>query len=141
MQIDTATSSDIDAILALQTQIYRTDTPAPNSKEVLEKQLEDTSCDVLVLRVDDKVVGTASIYYLDVAIRGKRIAYLEGLVVDKAQRGKGLGTSLFEKCVEIAKDKNCYKMIFTSGFDREDAHKFYEKLGFKKWGFEFRMDL
>ena len=43
--------------------------------------------------------------------------------------------------LEIARGKNCYKMIFTSGTDRPDAHKFYEKLGFKKWGLEFRKDL
>ena len=141
MEITNAISEDIDAILGLQTQIYRTDTIAEGAKKTLENQLTDESCDVLVIKDNDKIVGTATIYYIQVAVRARPYAFLEGLVVDKSTRGKGYGTKLFEKCIDFAHQKNCYKMLFTSGTDREDAHKFYEKLGFRKWGFEFRMDL
>jgi GNAT superfamily N-acetyltransferase len=141
MQVTLAKKEDIEAILALQTQIYRVEEIDSSAKDVLEKQLEDDSCNVLIAKDKDKVIGTATIYYLQVASRGKPYALLEGLVVDKSQRGKGYGTELFKKSTEIAKQNNCYKMIFTSGFDRDGAHKFYEKLGFKKWGFEFRKDL
>ena len=141
MQITKATPEDINAILALQSQIYRVDQIAENAASRLQDQLKDQSCDVLVARQDDKAVATATIYYIEVALRARPYALLEGLVVDKSHRAHGIGTALFEKCIEIAKSKNCYKMIFTSGKDRPDAHKFYEKLGFKKWGLEFRMDL
>ncbi len=141
MEIRTAQEQDIDQILTLQSQIYRTDKIASNAKNALEHQLEDKTCDVLVAKDGEKIVGTATIYYIQVAIRAKPYAFLEGLVIDKSTRGKGYGTKLFEKCIDFARQKNCYKMIFTSGTDRQDAHKFYEKLGFKKWGLEFRMDL
>lgn len=141
MEIRKAQETDIDAILALQRQIYRVDQIAENSQKTLENQLKNNSCDVLVVESDNQVVATATIYYIQVAARGRPYALLEGLVVDEKQRGQGIGTALFKKCIEIAKNKNCYKMIFTSGNDRPDAHKFYEKLGFKKWGLEFRMDL
>lgn len=132
---------DIDAILALQTQIYRIDKVAQNSHETLEAQLSNLSCQILVAIVNGKVIGTATIYFVDVAARGKPYALLEGLVTDKSMRGKGYGSQLFKKTVEIARQKGCYKMIFTSGMDRAEAHKFYEGLGFKKWGYEFRMNL
>lgn len=141
MEITRAARSDIEVILALQTQIYRVEKIAKNAKKTLENQLEDTSYDVLVAKSDNQVVATATIYYIQVAARGKPYALLEGLVVDEKQRGHGIGTAFFKKCIDIARQKNCYKMIFTSGNDRKDAHKFYEKLGFKKWGLEFRMDL
>ncbi len=141
MQIDKATPENIDAILALQTQIYRVDSPSPSAKEMLENQLKDETCDVLVAKDGAKTIATATIYYIEVAIRARPYALLEGLVVDKDARGKGAGTEIFKKCIEIAKKRNCYKMIFTSGTDRADAHKFYEKFGFKKWGLEFRKDL
>lgn len=141
MKISTATEADIDEILNLQTQIYRVKDLAPNAKDSLKKQLQNKSCTILVTREENEIVATATIYYIDVAARGRPYALLEGLVVDEKHRSKGIGTQLFKKCIEKAKENNCYKMIFTSGYNREDAHNFYEKLGFKKWGYEFRIDL
>ena len=141
MQITSAKETDIQSILALQIQIYRVDSIASNAAEFLKDQLNDNSCEVLVAKNDGVIVGTATIYYIKVAARGKPYALLEGLVVDKKQRHHGIGSKLFKECIEVAKRRNCYKMIFTSGADRKDAHDFYEKLGFKKWGAEFRKDL
>ena len=141
MEITEATQTDIDQILRLQTQIYRVESLAPNAKITLKKQLKDKACDILVTKDHGQVVATVTIYYIQVAARAKPYALLEGLVVDQNVRGHGIGTALFKKCIEIAKSKNCYKMIFTSGTDRPEAHKFYEKLGFRQWGLEFRMDL
>ncbi len=141
IQVNTAKIADIEAILQLQTQIYRVDSLASNSRETLETQLENPACDVLIAKLEGKIIGTATIYFIDVAAHGRPYAFLEGLVIHEDHRGNGHGTAFFKKCLEIAKKKNCYKVLFTSGLDRQDAHKFYEKLGFKKWGYEFRMDL
>ena len=141
IQISEAKKADIEAILKLQTQIYRVDSLASNSRQVLEDQLQDTTCSILVAKLENEIIGTATIYFIDVAARGRQYAFLEGLVIHEDHRGNGHGTTFFKKCLEIAKAKNCYKILFTSGMDRQDAHKFYEKLGFKKWGYEFRMDL
>ncbi len=141
MEIGIAKPSDIEKIIALQAQIYRVEKTEPGAEDALRSQLKDESCDVLVAKVNGQVIATAAIYYIQVAIRAKSYALLEGLVVDKSQRGKGMGTEFFKKCIETAKAKGSYKIIFTSGSDRADAHKFYEKNGFKKWGLEFRMDL
>lgn len=142
MEIRLATLADIDAILNLQTQIYRTENTAAGAKGALEKQLADETCDVIVGKDDqNNVVSTAAIYYIEVPVRNRPYAFLEGLVVDESARGQGIGTKMFNKILELARAKNCYKIIFTSGTDRTDAHKFYEKNGFKKWGLEFRMDL
>ncbi len=136
-----AKPEDIDAILVLQAQIYRVANPPPNSRKALETQLTNPACQVLVAKINGKIVGTATIYFVEVAIRAKPYALLEGLVTDENERGKGYGTEFFKKIIEIAKNKNCYKMIFTSGMDRQESHKFYESLGFSKWGYEFRLDL
>lgn len=140
--IKIAASGDIDAILKLQTQIYRTKKITDGAKDALERQLADETCDVLVAKDESaKVVATAAIYYIEVPLRNRPYALLEGLVVDESTRGQGVGTKMFEKILDTARAKNCYKILFTSGTDRTDAHKLYEKLGFKKWGLEFRMDL
>lgn len=141
MDVSKATEADADDILKLQTQIYRIESIYPNAKESLKAQLQDKSCDVLVAKTNGQTIATATLYYIAVAARNSHYALLEGLVVNQSQRGKGCGTEFFKKCIETAKAKGCYKIIFTSGTDRTDAHKFYEKNGFKRWGLEFRMDL
>ena len=142
MEITAATKEDVTGILALQNQIYRVDKLPENARDVLYKLIESPESDVLVAREGNAVLGSAFIFYhLPLPAHGRPYAFLEGMVVDEKSRGHGVGTKLTEKAIEIARQKGAYKIIFTSGFDREDIHKFYEKLGLKKWGYEFRMDL
>lgn len=141
MEIRAAKNTDANGILALQTQVYRTRSLAPTATRLLEDQIKSPLCDVLVALDDSKIVASGCLYYIDVPARGRPFAFMEGLVVDKSARGKGVGSQLITEFINLARRKDAYKIIFTSGNDREDAHQFYEKLGFKKWGFEFRMDL
>ncbi len=141
MEIREAKEDDIEQIIALQSQIYRVDSTSPDANQTLQNQLRDESCKILVGEMDGKVIATGVIYLIQVPIRGVPYAFLEGIVVDKSLRGKGFGTEFFKEILAVCKHLNCYKILFTSGADREDAHRFYEKLGFKKWGLEFRMDL
>ncbi len=141
MNIRTAAASDVEAILALQTQIYRTKELAPNAARLLEDQIKSASCDVLIAENETKIIASGMLYYVDIPARGRPFAFMEGLVVDESARGQGAGTQMITEFINLARRKDCYKVIFTSGFDREETHKLYEKLGFKKWGYEFRMDL
>ena len=141
MDITLATNDDINNILPLHSQIYRIDSLAQNAREVLKKLITSENCSVLVAKIDGTVVGTATIFYLPIPAHGKPYALLEGIVVDEKHRGRGIGTALSNKIIELAKEKGCYKVVFASGIDRSEIHKFYEDLGFKKWGLEFRMDL
>lgn len=141
MQINLAKKEDLDEILALQDQVYKVKEIHQDAAKILAELINAHYCDVVVAKVDNKIAGSATILYLPIPAYGKPYAYLEGLVVDKNFRQKGVGTALVEKLVELAKNKGCYKFIGTSRFASEDVHKFYEKFGFKKWGYEFRMDL
>ena len=141
MEISTATLNDIDEIIPLQSQIYRVDSSPENVKQTIEELINSNYCDIFVARKNGNVAGSGLIFYLKNPGHKTPFAYLEGIVVDDKQRGEGLGTALAKFAIELARKKNCYKVIFTSGLDRQDVHKFYKNLGFKKWGLEFRMDL
>ena len=66
---------------------------------------------------------------------------MEDVFVNPAMRGQGLGTLLIKEVINIARRYRCYKLIGNSRTANEKAHKLYERLGFKRHGFEFRMDL
>ncbi len=65
---------------------------------------------------------------------------LEDLLVKEEHRKKGIGSLLVKEALAEAKRLNCYKVIGTSRMARENVHSFYEKLGLKKYGYEFRID-
>ncbi|MGC8993550.1 MAG: GNAT family N-acetyltransferase [Candidatus Aenigmatarchaeota archaeon] len=88
-----------------------------------------------------KEVGRCFIYLIKNDLHEEPYALLEDVFVDENFRGRGIGTELVKKAIEKAKSLGCYKIIATSRFERENIHSWYEKLGFKKFGFEFRMDL
>jgi len=141
MQIIPAKKEHVPGIIELQKQVYRTKEVAPNAQRRFEDLINDPNCDVLAAVEGEKVVAAGMIFYIHVPVRGRSFALVEGLVVDENARGQGVGTLMLTEFVNLARKRDCYKIIFTSGFDRQEAHALYEKLGFKKWGYEFRMDL
>ena len=141
MEIIPAKKEHIPSLIELQKQVYRTKEVAANAQRRFEDLINDPNCDVIAAVDGKKVVATGMIFYIHVPVRGRSFALIEGLVVDENARGQGVGTLMLTEFVNLARKRDCYKVIFTSGFDRQEAHDLYEKLGFKKWGYEFRMDL
>jgi len=67
-------------------------------------------------------------------------ALLEDVFVDPKYQGKGIGKKFVRKIMEVAQQRKCYKVIAYSRISNKRAHTLYEKLGLKKFGFEFRLD-
>ena len=79
----------------------------------------------------DGVLGVLQItYILYLTYQGSWRALIEGVRIDKSQRGGGLGFMLVLEAIERAKQKNCRLVQLTSDKARPEAIQFYEKLGF-----------
>lgn len=81
---------------------------------------------------DGKVVGyifTGTCYYLGF----KPFVEVIQLLVDKHHRGEGVGSSLIEFTEEYYKEQGIEKIKLHSRIDRERAHNFYRKQGFKEF--------
>jgi predicted GNAT family acetyltransferase len=70
-----------------------------------------------------------------------KYAVINEVYVPPEQRCKGLATAFLQRAIEIARGEGCYKVLCWSRFSNEIAHRLYEKVEFKKWGYEFRLDL
>lgn len=95
----------------------------------------------ITAKENDEVIGRAWLYVLYNDLHHEPYGMLEDVFVEEKYRGRGLGTKLVQAAMEESKRTGCYKLIATSRNSQEKLHAWYEKLGFKNYGVEFRMDL
>ncbi len=61
---------------------------------------------------------------------GRSYFSLENFIVDERYRRRGVGTFLIERTEDFIKKQDGRYVCFTSSSKREDAHLFYEALGY-----------
>ena len=85
--------------------------------------------------------GDKLLCYAGVAVQTnlyhKRHLYVFDFVTDEKHRARGYGKMMLEYLEDYAKMAMCQTLVLSSGFQREDAHRFYEKNGFEKKSFVF----
>jgi GNAT superfamily N-acetyltransferase len=116
--------------------------PIGSAKAIFEKMQSYPNYKIYIAKYNDKIVGTFSLSIMDnIAHMGQSSGLVEDVVVKKSMRSKGTGRKMMEYALEICRKNNCYKMNLSSNLKRERAHKFYERLGFKKHGYSFSIEL
>ncbi len=78
---------------------------------------------------EEKILGTMTlvIFRIPTGLR----AWVEDVVVDNAERGKGIGEKLIRAAIERAKTEGCRTIDLTSNPKREAAHRLYKRCGFE----------
>ena len=96
-----------------------------------------------IYEFDEKgnTIGRGHIVLIYNNLHTEPYALIEDIWVEESYRNKGIGKNIVSRLIDQARDSGCYKIIATSRFLRENVHRFYEDLGFEKWGYEFRIDL
>ncbi len=72
---------------------------------------------------------------------GATRAFIEGVRVAQSLRGKGVGETLVREAIERARAAGCRLVQLTSDNSRTDAHRFYERLGFKATHIGMKLEL
>jgi glucosamine-phosphate N-acetyltransferase len=111
--------------------------------EINEQTLNEwlSNDNYMIVAEDDKgvIVGTCTLHLQKKFIRDGGIAGLiEDVAVRKSLRGQNVGSLLVQKTIELAKNKNCYKVIL-SCFPERVA--FYERNGFIQESLTMRHNL
>lgn len=88
-----------------------------------------------------KEVARAYLFLMNNDLHEEPFGLIEDVFVKEEYRGKGFGSKIIKAVIEAAKNHKCYKLICTSRHSRPKVHEWYQKLGFKNHGLEFRMDL
>ncbi|MFJ3959148.1 GNAT family N-acetyltransferase [Arthrobacter sp. NPDC090010] len=117
--------SDADALEGLLGQLSSS---ATFDRVRMESLLSHDATELLVARVDDQIVGMATLvsFPLPTGFRG----FVEDVVTDATMRGHGIGRLLLATMIDIAIDRGFRSLELTSRPSRETALRLYESLGF-----------
>ena len=142
MIIRNSKSEDFDDLLLLFKQLWpNKELHANDLMTVFNRGIKSDFDKYISAELDDKVIGFCALSIVNNFWQEGYIAYVYAMIVDDSYRGTGIGSSLLEKASDIARLSGCKKIELDSGFPREKAHKFYEKIGFEKRAYLFSKDL
>ncbi len=131
-EVNQVTDELMDAFKRLVPQLS-TSNPPPGLAEVTE--MVTSPAIVLFIARDTeinggKIVGslTLALFRIPTAMR----AWIEDVVVDNNERGKGIGEVLVRKAIERAGQAGVKTVDLTSRPSREAANRLYIRVGFEK---------
>lgn len=135
-----ARREDVPAIVGLfQEDVFGAEREAPKGAPLPKSygaafDAIDRNPDVelMVAEDDGQVIGCLQLTVLTyLSFRGGRAGLIENVHVAASQRNRGVGRALMERALELAREKGCSRAQLTTHKARVDAHRFYERLGFR----------
>lgn len=98
----------------------------------IEQIQEDDNHFLLVHETDGKVDGTVFVSFCPDPMFGTLpFGVVENLVVLPDRHGNGAGRRLLAEVEEIAREQRCTKLMLLSNRQREEAHAFFERMGYR----------
>jgi GNAT superfamily N-acetyltransferase len=145
----TAVREDLPSIVRmladddLGSQREKYEDPLPESYYAAFEQISrDLNHQLIVAVLEGKVIGTLHLMFLpSISFQGGLRAQVEYVRVDKQCRNLGIGSRMMEWTSEKARERGVHVIQLTSHLSRKDAHRFYEKLGFKGSHLGMKLDL
>lgn len=136
VKIRSAFLNDSLAIACLMSQLGY-----PTSEDEMKARLEaillDSGYMTFVAECQKEVVGVIGVgvqrYYEKNGTYGRLLA----LVVDEKWRGLGIGGSLVAEAERWLKEREVSSIVVNSGKQRNEAHRFYKRLGYEETGLRF----
>ena len=134
-----ATRADLPSIVRmladddLGSQRERVENPLPASYYSAFEQINnDPNHELIVAEQNGEVIGTLHLMFLpSVSFQGGLRAQVESVRVAKRLQSQGIGSEMMKWAMERAKQRGAHVVQLTTHKTRVDAHRFYERLGFK----------
>ena len=100
--------------------------------EASEKIAADPNQYLMVVELEEEIVGTCHLTIMpSLTFVGSTRMQIEAVRVDERYRGQKIGEWMIQQVINYGKSKGASIFQLTSNKSREEAIKFYEKLGFE----------
>ena len=104
----------------------------PRHEAAIEELIHSPYCHLLVIEDKEQVLGTCVVYILPNLPHGAaRWAVVEHVVVDETHRSLGFGERLMDEAERLAREAGAYRLSLMSHAQRDGAHRFYTRLGYR----------
>jgi ribosomal protein S18 acetylase RimI-like enzyme len=133
-----ARPSDYAAIADLTVAAYRTIDPDLGGYEARIRDVAGRAAVAIVLAavLGGRVVGSATLVNDPTSPLAESDepgdAAIRMLAVDPAAMGKGVGTALVRRCIELARDAGRRRMVLRTRTQMTAAHQLYRRFGFER---------
>ena len=144
-----AVREDVPAIVHLLadddlgSQRERDEDPLPPSYYAAFEEIDkDSNHELVVAESIGRVIGTLHLMFLpSISFQGRLRAQIESVRVDRECRNRGIGREMMKWAIERARERGAHVVQLTTHLTRKDAHRFYERLGFKGSHLGMKLDL
>lgn len=134
-----ATRDDVPSIVRLLadddlgSQREQDENPLPESYYSAFEQIHnDPNHELIVAARGGEVIGTLHLMFLpSISFQGALRSQVESVRVDKRFQNQGIGSEMMKWTIDRAQQRGAQVMQLTTHNTRVDAHRFYERLGFK----------
>jgi len=131
INIREAHTDDDDAIARLCGELGYPTSAAQARNRLASVLGSDRDCVLVAVAPDGLVVGWIHVF-LASRVLSDRFAELGGFVVAADHCGRGIGTKLLAEAESWAVQRGALQFRIRSRSTRTDAHRFYERLGFRR---------
>ncbi|MGD8478116.1 MAG: GNAT family N-acetyltransferase [Burkholderiales bacterium] len=135
VKIEKARDADIPALLSLLQALFAIEkdfeADADRQRRGLQALINASGeqAVLLVARVEDSVVGMASVQLAISTAQGAPSAWIEDVIVSERHRGKGIGRALLHAVVGWASDQGATRAQLLADRDNAAALSFYARCG------------
>ncbi len=124
---------ELDGLLSLYMQLHGN--PFPEKTDELRalwhRILKDSDHHIIVAVEDGRIVSSCVCVMIPNLTHGQQpYALIENVITDEAFRGRGLASACLDYARELARSRNCYKMMLLTGSKEESTHRFYQRAGY-----------
>jgi len=149
LNIRKASVSDIAAVINLiaddQLGATREQVGGPVSlvyRTAFERIERQNGNDIYVAEIDGEIIGCMQLTFITgLSRKGLTRCQIEAVRVSKTLRSQGIGKKMMVYAIDLAKTSGCGLVQLTTDNTREDAHRFYKKLGFVGSHVGMKLDL
>jgi GNAT superfamily N-acetyltransferase len=139
IRVRTALPEDAEVLAALVTDLgYPVDGAELWSRV---QRMPSETYRTLVALVENQVAGFVGLLTLPVYEHPRPIGWILALCIAPNYRRRGIGTALINEAERLCRSEGVVDLRLHSGLKRDEAHEFYEKMGFDRSGYRFKKKL